>query len=65
MANNAKYAVVKQSMGVDRKVVGIWEYEVRKDAYNERDRHKSSKKFYWYVLPLRVGRIARSLQPKK
>lgn len=60
MSNQAKFALVKQSMGVDRKIVAVWEYEVRRDARNEADRlNKGTVKFHYFVMPLKVGKIQR------
>ena len=60
MAKQAKFALVKQSMGVDRKIISIWEYEVRLDARNEADRlNKGQVKYHYSVMPLKVGKIPR------
>ena len=60
MAKQAKFALVKQSMGVDRKIVEIYEYEVRRDARIEANRRNAkTKKYHWSVKPLKVGTISR------
>lgn len=65
MANNAKKYVLIKETKRDGTLIALYEYEVRRDAFNERDRrNKTSKKYRYTVMPLLVGRIARTLRPK-
>ena len=60
MANQAKFALVKQSMGPGFRIISIREYEVRLDARNEANRlNKGTKKYHYSVKPLKVGKIPR------